>query len=257
MVEVAAKTTAAELAELGIVEQVSSFTTYFTGGQGRSRNIIQVAKEVDGAIVRPGETFSLNGHTGPRGYDEGYVDAPVIQDGKLVNAAGGGISQFTTTLFNAMYYAGLEDVFHKPHSYYFSRYPSVIESTIFYPSLDLKFRNDSPHGVLIDTSYTDSSVTVRMWSTQAVRRLDPVEPEAQHHHPGDDPPARRAGLHRHVGPRRLHPGRLADLQAGRCRGEAGEVLPPVRGRTQLHVRPLTNGWCRRHRLECHSIASTC
>ncbi len=55
MVEVAAKTTAAELAELGIVEQVSSFTTYFTGGQGRSRNIIQVAKEVDGAIVRPGD----------------------------------------------------------------------------------------------------------------------------------------------------------------------------------------------------------
>jgi vancomycin resistance protein YoaR len=166
MVDVAAKTTAAELAELGIVEQVSSFTTYFTGGQGRSRNIIQVATEVDGAIVKPGETFSLNGYTGPRGYDEGYVDAPVIQDGKLVNAAGGGISQFTTTLFNAMYYAGLEDVFHKPHSYYFSRYPSVIESTIFYPSLDLKFRNDSPYGVLIDTSTTDSSVTVRMWSTK-------------------------------------------------------------------------------------------
>ncbi len=119
-------------------------------------------------------TFSLNGYTGPRGYDEGYVDAPVIQDGKLVNAAGGGISQFTTTLFNAMYYAGLEDVFHKPHSYYFSRYPSVIESTIFYPSLDLKFRNDSPHGVLIDTSYHRLLGHRADVEHQAVRRLDPA-----------------------------------------------------------------------------------
>jgi vancomycin resistance protein YoaR len=166
MTIVAAKTTASDLANLGIVEQVSSFTTHFTGGQDRNRNIIQVAKEVDGAILEPGQTFSLNGYTGPRGYAEGYVDAPVLINGRLVNAVGGGISQFTTTLFNAMYYAGLEDVYHQPHSYYFSRYPSVIESTIFYPSLDMKFRNDSPHGVLIDTSYTDDSITVSMWSTK-------------------------------------------------------------------------------------------
>jgi vancomycin resistance protein YoaR len=55
---------------------------------------------------------------------------------------------------------------HKPHSYWFSRYPSVIESTIFYPSLDLKFQNDTPHGILIDTSYTSDSITVSMWSTK-------------------------------------------------------------------------------------------
>jgi vancomycin resistance protein YoaR len=162
------KTTDAELAALGIKERVSTFTTYFTGGLSspRTKNIIQAAKEVDGAIVEPGETFSLNGHTGPRGYKEGYHDAPVIVDGKLTPGVGGGISQFTTTLFNASYYAGLEDVEHKPHSYYFSRYPSVIESTIFYPSLDLKFRNNTEHGVLIDTSYTKDSITVSMWSTK-------------------------------------------------------------------------------------------
>ncbi|HEX6870835.1 MAG TPA: VanW family protein [Micromonosporaceae bacterium] len=160
-------TTAAELARQGIVERVATFTTSFdSAGQARNTNIIQVAKEVDGAIVRPGATFSLNGYTGPRGYAEGYVDAPVISGGKLVNAVGGGISQFTTTLFNAMYYAGLEDVFHQPHSYYFSRYPSVIESTIFYPSLDMKFRNDAPTSVLIDTATTDHSVTVTMWGTK-------------------------------------------------------------------------------------------
>src|SRR4029453_6768168 len=128
--------------------------------------IITVAKAVDGAIVRPGETFSLNGHTGERDYAAGYQDAPVIVGGKLEPGVGGGASQFTTTLFNAAYYAGLEDVEQKPHSFYFSRYPSVIESTIFYPTLDLKFRNTTPYGILIDTSYTGRSVTVSMWSTR-------------------------------------------------------------------------------------------
>ena len=127
---------------------------------------MQAAKDVDGTIVKPGETFSLNGHTGERGYDQGYQDAPTIVDGKLVPGVGGGVSQFTTTLFNATYYAGLEDVEHKPHSYYFSRYPAVIESTIYYPDLDFKFRNNTPHGVLIDTSYTSSTITVSIWSTK-------------------------------------------------------------------------------------------
>ena len=160
--------TEAKLAELGITERVSTFTTQFTGGLSspRSQNIVQAAKDVDGAIVKPGETFSLNGHTGERGYDQGYQDAPTIVNGKLVPGVGGGVSQFTTTLFNASYYAGLEDVEHKPHSYYFSRYPAVIESTIYWPQLDLKFRNNTPYGVLIDTSYTSSTITVSIWSTK-------------------------------------------------------------------------------------------
>ncbi|MEU6022572.1 VanW family protein [Micromonospora sp. NPDC047134] len=162
------KVTAEKIAGLGIKEKVSSFTTYFTGGLSspRSQNIVTIAKHVDGTVVLPGETFSLNGHTGERGYAQGYRDAPVILDGKLVPGVGGGTSQFTTTLFNATYYAGLEDVEHKPHSYYFSRYPAVIESTIFWPNLDFKFRNNTEYGVLIDTSYTGNSVTVSIWSTK-------------------------------------------------------------------------------------------
>ncbi|WP_172894156.1 VanW family protein [Micromonospora purpureochromogenes] len=160
--------TEAKLGALGIKERVSTFTTRFPGGLSspRSQNIVQAAKDVDGTVVKPGETFSLNGHTGERGYDQGYKDAPVIVNGKLVPGVGGGVSQFTTTLFNASYYAGLEDVEHKPHSFYFSRYPAVIESTIFWPDLDFKFRNNTPHGVLIDTSYTSSTITVSMWSTK-------------------------------------------------------------------------------------------
>lgn len=162
------KTSTDAMAKLGIKEQVSTFTTKFTGGLSspRSHNIVTIAKEVDGAVVKPGETFSLNKHTGERSYAQGYKDAPVILDGKLVPGVGGGASQFTTTIFNATYYAGLEDVEHKPHSYWFDRYPAVIESTIFYPDLDFKFRNDSPYGVLIDTSWTNSTITVSIWGTK-------------------------------------------------------------------------------------------
>ncbi|MEV4636362.1 VanW family protein [Actinoplanes sp. NPDC049548] len=186
--------TEADIAKLGIKEKVSTFTTYFTGGASspRSQNIMTIARAVDGAMVRPGETFSLNGHTGERDYASGYQDAPVIVGGKLEPGVGGGASQFTTTLFNAAYYAGLEDVEHKPHSFYFSRYPAVIESTIFYPTLDLKFRNTTPWGIFIDTSYTSRSVTVSMWSTKVydsvktVRspRRDITSPPTVHREPG-------------------------------------------------------------------------
>ncbi len=194
MVDQPAEVTRAELEELGIVEEVSTFTTYFDGGPGvpRNHNIIRVAQMVDGAIVRPGEIFSLNGYTGPRGYEQGFVDAPVILEGRLQPGVGGGISQFTTTLFNAAYYAGLEDVEHWPHSYYYSRYPPVIEATIYYPTLDMKFRNDTPYGILIDTSYTDGSVTVTLWGTKVWDKIttewgprrDVVQPPTRYIEPG-------------------------------------------------------------------------
>jgi vancomycin resistance protein YoaR len=161
-------TSVADLERLGVKEKVSTFTTKFTGGlsSSRSQNIVTAAKQVRGALVLPGRTFSLNGHTGERGYAQGYKDAPVIVGGHLQPGVGGGVSQFTTTLFNASYYAGLQDVEHKPHSYYFDRYPAVIESTIFWPDLDFKFKNDTPYGVLIDTAWTSKSITVSMWSTK-------------------------------------------------------------------------------------------
>ena len=196
MVREQAGTTDAEVAKLGIKQRVSTFTTHFTGGRSspRTQNIITIAKDVDGAIVKPGATFSLNGHTGERTRANGYQEAPVIVDGKLEPGVGGGASQFTTTLFNAAYYAGLEDVEHKPHSFYFSRYPSVIESTIFYPTLDLKFKNTTPYGVLIDTSATGSSVTVSMWST---KYYDSVKTERSPRRNATSPPT----IYQEPGPR--------------------------------------------------------
>ncbi|GFJ94360.1 hypothetical protein Prum_080020 [Phytohabitans rumicis] len=86
LTKVAPKTTTETVAKLGIKERVSTFTTKFPGGLSspRSQNIVLVSKEADGALVLPGQTFSLNTHTGERSYDQGYKDAPTIVDGKLV-----------------------------------------------------------------------------------------------------------------------------------------------------------------------------
>ena len=151
--------------KLGIKEEISSFTTHFTNSASGT-NIRVVAEEVDGALIKPGETFSLNGFTGPRGTAQGYVPAGVINNGAFTTAVGGGISQFATTMFNAVFFAGLEDVYHKPHSYYISRYPAGREATVYYDSIDLKWRNDSDTGVYVDTHWVPGSITVTFYGTK-------------------------------------------------------------------------------------------
>jgi vancomycin resistance protein YoaR len=151
---------------LGIKEKVGEFTTYHPCCRPRVQNIHTIADIVKGAVVLPGETFSLNGYVGARDRGRGFVEAPMILDGRFVPAVGGGVSQFATTMFNAVFFGGFEDVAHKPHSYYISRYPAGREATVSSPEPDLKWRNDSPYGVLVTTSYTAKSVTVTFWSTK-------------------------------------------------------------------------------------------
>jgi vancomycin resistance protein YoaR len=157
--------TTEEAQALGIKEEISSFTTRFTS-PASGTNIRVVAAEVDGALIMPGETFSLNTFTGPRGTAQGYVEAAVIQNGALSKAVGGGISQFATTMFNAVFFAGLEDVFHKPHSFYISRYPAGREATVYEGAIDLQWRNDSDTGVYVDTQWAPGSITVTFYGTK-------------------------------------------------------------------------------------------
>jgi vancomycin resistance protein YoaR len=165
-VPVPAARTAQALTDMGIVELVSTFTTKLLPGQPRNKNIKLVADLARGTVVPAGATFSLNKLTGDRTLAKGYVMAPVIAAGKIKNAPGGGVSQFATTAFNAGYYAGFVDVEHRPHSYHFDRYPAVIEATTIYPELDMAWRNDSPHAVLIDTQWTETSITVSLFGTK-------------------------------------------------------------------------------------------
>lgn len=155
-----------EAARLGIKEKISEFTTYFPCCQPRVTNIRTIAAMLDGYLVKPGETFSLNGIVGKRDTARGFVPAPMIMNGRLVDDVGGGISQFVTTMFNAVFFGGLQTVQHTPHEFYISRYPPGRESTVSYPEPDFRWRNDSEYGVLVKTATTATSVTVSFWSTK-------------------------------------------------------------------------------------------
>jgi vancomycin resistance protein YoaR len=156
-------------ATLGVNQPVAEFTTNHPCCQGRVRNIHNIAEQLRGVLIAPGETFSVNETTGPRTTSNGYVAAPAIIDGEYVQDVGGGVSQFATTLFNAAFFAGLPMPEYKMHSEYISRYPYAREATMFYPSVDLKITNDTPHGVVIWPRYTDTSITVQLWSTPFAR----------------------------------------------------------------------------------------
>ena len=161
--------TTEEARAMGPIRQMSAFTTEHPPGEARVTNIHLIADTVDGAIVWPGATFSLNDYVGRRTVEKGYVPAPMILGGDIVDDVGGGVSQFATTFYNAVFFGCYEDVSHQPHSYYFSRYPVGREATISWPNPDLVFRNDSDALIVIDTSYTSTSITVRFFGNNGGR----------------------------------------------------------------------------------------
>lgn len=180
--------TTAEAEALNIHEQVSSFTTNHSCCQPRVENIHIFADIVDGALVAPGQTFSLNQYVGRRTESRGFEPAPTIYDGEYVDTVGGGVSQFATTFFNAVFFGGYQDVYHKAHSYYISRYPKGREATISYPAPDLKFRNNSSSGILIKTFYSSTSITVAFYGDDGGKEVSASQEEPTNF---KDPPVER------------------------------------------------------------------
>ena len=150
---------------LGVSELVSEFTTEHACCASRVQNIHRIADIIRGYVIAPGQQLSINNYVGRRTRDNGFVSAGVIQSGRFDDAVGGGISQFATTIFNAAFFAGLDIPEYQSHSIYISRYPYGREATLSYPAPDLVIDNTTPHHVLIWTSYTDTSITVQMYST--------------------------------------------------------------------------------------------
>ena len=174
------------------------FTTYHDAGGARVTNIHRMADLVRGAVVPPGGSFSINEHVGERTAEKGFVGAGAIRDGKHVTEIGGGVSQFATTMFNAVYFAGLKIDASQAHSEYFDRYPRGREATMGFPSPDLAFTNNTPYGIMIWTSYTDTSLTVTLYSTPYARRRADRDRRGQvrqlrhrHHHPNHHLPRRQ------------------------------------------------------------------
>jgi len=178
-----AKLTTEGLSKLGITGIIGEFTTRgFAADSGM--NIRRAAEQINGTIVQAGGTFSLNATTNPRDAAHGYVEAGIIEDGHPARGVGGGVSQVATTLYNASYFAGMTNVEHKEHSFYISRYPAGREATVFDDLIDLKFRNDNPTPIMIQTVWTPSSITVRIYGTKRYDvtsttgpRTNPTEPK--------------------------------------------------------------------------------
>jgi vancomycin resistance protein YoaR len=166
---------------LDIRELVSEFTTYYSCCQPRVTNIQRAAELLDGTIIGPGDSFSLNEKLGKRTEEKGFVSAPQIFNGRLEDAVGGGISQVATTLYNTAFFAGVKLVAHRAHQFYISRYPMGREATVSWGGPELIFRNDWPAAILMKVSASDTGITVRFYSRKLGRRVETTtgEPYAQ------------------------------------------------------------------------------
>ncbi|MEV0598819.1 VanW family protein [Streptomyces sp. NPDC050315] len=186
------KVTRENAAQLGLKEKMSSFTVNFEQAPYRTKNIGRAAELINGSLVQPGETWSLNKTVGERTKANGFTDGTMILDGQYTKAAGGGVSSVATTVYNAMFFAGLKPVEHGAHSFYIERYPEGREATVAWGSLDLKFNNDSGKAVYMQAKATDTSVTVTLLGTKKYDDVKAVKgPRTNVEKPGERPGAEK------------------------------------------------------------------
>lgn len=174
--------------KLGIKEEVGSFTTPYTPGEPRVTNIRRASEILNGTIIPPGGTLSLNAVLGRRTEDRGFVPAPMLADGLHVDAVGGGVSQVATTLFNAAFFAGFTLNEHTAHQLYIDRYPEGREATISWPTPDLKITNNWDASALVRVWNGADSLTVALYSTSFDRK---VETETSERYGFTEPAERR------------------------------------------------------------------
>jgi vancomycin resistance protein YoaR len=182
-------------ADLGIRELVAVGESYFTGSSSaRDKNIRLGASKFDGVIVAPGEVFSFNEHLGDVTPEAGYDESYVIIGDRTVPGVGGGICQVATTAFRAAYFAGYPIVERWPHAYRVGYYElggfgPGFDATIYSPIVDFRFKNDSPHHILVHTEVDSANARLRFlfYSTDDGRTVEQVGPEWGDPIPPGDP----------------------------------------------------------------------
>ena len=152
-------TTTEEANDLGIVEEIGLGKSTFLGSiPNRVHNIALATSKINGALVAPGEEFSFAKAIGDVSKFTGYKEAFVISGGKTVLGDGGGVCQVSTTLFRAILNTGLPITERHPHAYRVGYYeqdsPPGFDATVYVPTVDLKFKNDTEKHVLIQ-GYVD------------------------------------------------------------------------------------------------------
>ncbi|GAA4578487.1 VanW family protein [Planotetraspora phitsanulokensis] len=169
--------------KMGVEEKIGEFTTSYACCQPRVADIQAAARMLDTHLVRPGETFSFNEFVGRRDAAGGFSGAAMPT--QIRGTAGSdvaGMTQIATTMLNAVIRAGLGDIERTPPDVYTPQYPAGMDAAVSYPEPDLKWTNDSPYGVLIQASASDTSLVVSLWSTKRydVEVRDPVKTRFLH-----------------------------------------------------------------------------
>jgi len=146
---------------------------------GRVHNVTLAAARLHGILIKPGDTFSFNETLGDISAATGFQPAYIIKDGRTVLGDGGGVCQVSTTLFRAALAAGLPIIDRRAHSYrvaYYEQagYKAGLDATVFAPSVDLKFKNDTPGYILIQTKtdIQNMTLTFELYGTSDGRKTE-------------------------------------------------------------------------------------
>lgn len=166
------------LTNLGLTQQISTAETFFAGsGWSRVKNIQTGANKIHGHLIKPNEEFSIIEAIGPVTYEAGFKDAPIIIPGAVENDIGGGLCQVSTTMFQTAINAGLQISERWPHSFIVSYYGTPgSDAAIYPPYKDLKFKNNTPGHILIQTRATDTSLAFDFFGTPDGRQIKIVGP---------------------------------------------------------------------------------
>ncbi len=148
----------------------------------RIHNLTLAAERADGVLVPPGKIFSLSRAIGRINSSTGYDSAWIISGGRTVLGTGGGVCQTSTTMFRAALNSGLPVVERHAHAYRVSYYendqPIGFDAAIYQPAVDLKFRNDTPNYVLVQTETIpeENKIAFRIYGTPDGREVEITEP---------------------------------------------------------------------------------
>jgi len=150
---------------------ISSFSTSFKSSSFmRAHNIDICVKAINGKILMPGEIFSFNEVLGERTKERGYMEAPVIIDNKVESGIGGGICQVSSTLYNAILKAGIQDIDRTHHSLPSSYVGLGLDATVDWGNIDFKFINTLEYPVYIEGHTQNKNLYINIFSNSNLNK---------------------------------------------------------------------------------------
>lgn len=186
--------TTEEANTFGIVEEIGSGTSLFQHSiPNRIHNVKHAAAKINGILVAPDEEFSFVQHLGDVSKATGYATAYIIQGGRTVLGDGGGVCQVSTTLFRALLDAGLPITERKAHAYRVNYYeqdsPPGLDATVYYPTVDLKFVNDTGNYLLIQSQVdpVELRLTYTIYGKSDGRTVELTKPIVGGYAPAPEP----------------------------------------------------------------------